>query len=300
MPRKLSIPPAARRGLMPLALCALAALVPPAAQAAGGTSTGQTTAGQDGKTPCKASLAIGLNVDTGVGQDEWLSQTRGLSQALKAPEVQKAILADPAARVDLYVFAWGGPELQTVLLPWTRVLTGNDLAGVIKLLDAPAKPDALHNGALGMALLHGENALQSEAECGARVLILLSDGDASTSFGPAGLGSTSAAAGITVDAVVVGGPAQSETEGGGSTPMNTAQRFRDNVIRGPGAVVETVPDFTRIQPALEKLLLDVLGAGPGNAAGTGSRDGTRIIPGGAGSTAPDSTPQVTPAPPAGN
>src|SRR5262249_8080494 len=74
------------------------------------------------------AVDVSLSMDT----DEQRLQRDGYISALRDPEVHKAISAGPIGRIAVAYMEWAGPNVQSVVVPWT-------------IIDGPAAANAFAN-----------------------------------------------------------------------------------------------------------------------------------------------------------
>jgi hypothetical protein len=83
---------------------------------------------------CRQALSLGLDVSGSVDRVEYVQQINGVAAALNDPEVQKAFLSMPDARVRLHVYEWAGSASKRVLIPWQEIASAEDLVSVAERL----------------------------------------------------------------------------------------------------------------------------------------------------------------------
>lgn len=203
--------------------------------------------------PCRLALTLAIDVSQSVDAREYRLQLDGLAAALGDGEVQAALFAG-GAPVTLSVFEWSGPGYQRLLVPWTEMTDAIALAGVQARLRATERRDDVtdQSTAIGNALLYGAGLLAQRAECWSHVIDVSGDGRAN--------------AGIALDEVAL--PARLIVNGlaiGSDDPATGDRRllhvgemsayYGSEVIRGPGAFVETALGFEDFGNAMRRKLL---------------------------------------------
>lgn len=199
--------------------------------------------------PCRLALALGLDVSGSVDAMEYRLQVQGVAAALTAPSVVAAFLEVPSAPVWLAVYDWSGPASQRVLVDWMPIRAEGDLHAVAVRLAASPRADGDPATALGQAKAIGGALLRQRADCWRLVLDL--SGDGKSNSGP--VPGAASLPGITVNALVIGTPAQADRDTAGVGEL--VAYFRAEVIEGPGAFVETALGFQDIRTAMERKLL---------------------------------------------
>lgn len=200
-----------------------------------------------GSAGCRLALALGLDVSRSISPEEHALQRAGLAAALASRDV-KAALLEPGDPVALAVYEWSGIDHQEQILPWTVVRSEQDLQGVVDIILGSPRQSLRQFTALGAALDFGRSLLSAAPDCGARTLDLSGDGRSNQGLSPGQVYSRLDFNGITVNGLAIGGH-----------ESDIADYYAEQVIRGPGAFVETArnsSDFPRaIRRKLEKELL---------------------------------------------
>lgn len=204
---------------------------------------------------CRQALALALDVSGSVDLGEYRLQLDGLARALTAPEIRAAILADPGNPVHLLVFEWSGPGDQFILVPWTVVTGDAALDDVAARLSATTRRRAQPSTALGEAIRLGDRLLSGQTGCWAHTLDISGDGKSNTGPRPQDVVLSEAAGPITINALVIGTEGGLPDRPGPGDLDDLVAYFRDNVIRGPGAFVETANGFAEYEEAMRRKLL---------------------------------------------
>ena len=232
-------------------------------------------AGQAGAA-CRKALAIGMDVSGSVDAREYQLQFDGLAGALADPDVREALLSSPETPVDLVVFEWGGPEFQRIILPWTTIDSGLALTQAIAQLQrAGQRQSGEHSEqsysqysgadvmarrrggdpstAIGSAMLFGADQLQGRA-CWTRTLDLSGDGISNTGPDPRVVATRLRDTGLTVNALAIITRIGAPPVEGATEPHPLPSYFRDQVIMGPDAFVESAKGFRDFQQAMTRKL----------------------------------------------
>lgn len=204
---------------------------------------------------CRQALALGLDVSGSVDAVEYRLQLEGVATALNSPDVQQVLFVQPDAPVQVLVYEWSSPLNQTVIVPWTRIVTQADLAQITSTLRTHPRSIAAPTTAIGSAMLAGFGYLEQHPECWKRTLDLSGDGPTNTGPRPQDIGDDRTPNGIIVNGLVIGS----------DNPRGDDERFADikelssyytsYVIRGPGAFVEVALGFEHYAAAMERKLL---------------------------------------------
>lgn len=203
---------------------------------------------------CRLALLLALDVSGSVDQTEYRLQLDGLAAALSHPDVRRAFLSNPAARVELAVLEWSGPEYQRLLQGWTVIASDADLDSIATGLRNTERQPAPVDTALGSAMLHGAALLADRAHCWRQTLDISGDGKQNTGPHPRDAKRLLETSGLTINALVIG------------TDSHLANRrqneigelvsyFNAWVILGPDAFVETALGFQDYEAAMIRKLL---------------------------------------------
>ncbi len=199
---------------------------------------------------CRQALALGLDVSGSVDSGEYRLQLDGLAAALEAPEVRQTLLGLPDLPVRVMVYEWSGPRKfnRRVLVNWTAVNDAPTLSDIVLRLRSTTRRQADPSTALGTALSFGTAALATQADCPRRTLDISGDGKSNTGPLPQHVHSPNW---LTVNGLAIGAVRA------GSKPnlQDLSAYYQANVIRGPGAFVETARGFEDYQRAMTRKLL---------------------------------------------
>lgn len=203
---------------------------------------------------CRQALALGLDVSGSVNSQEYRLQLDGLAGALTDPDVAAVLLSMPGAPVRLLVYEWSGSGDQNVVVGWTTITDAATLAGFAEALRRTSRQPSNPATALGTALVRGAEYLADQSACWKRTLDISGDGKSNTGPRPQDVSDHPALADIVVNALVIG----SEHPDGGvaADGIQELQTYYKNlVIRGAGAFVETATDFNDYERAMVRKLL---------------------------------------------
>ncbi len=204
---------------------------------------------------CRQALTLGLDVSSSVDDTEYQIQIDGVITALNAPAVQEVLFLQPGAPIRLHVFEWSGPINQTVIVPWTDIRTPADLDRITALLNGHSRAVAAPTTAIGSAILAGYIYLADQATCWKRTIDLSGDGETNTGPLPQNVPEAMRPSGVVVNGLVIGA---GNARGGDNRFVDIKQLtsyYRANVIRGPGAFVETADGYEDYAAAMERKLL---------------------------------------------
>jgi hypothetical protein len=203
---------------------------------------------------CRQALALGLDVSGSVDSAEYRLQMDGLAAALSHPEVTEALLAMPLAPVYLSIYEWSGPDNQHVLLGWTAIRDGVDLARVTNLLRTARRRDTSPGTALGTAMKTGAALLSQRSDCWKRTLDISGDGKHNIGPHPRSVKAELARHSLTINALVIGADAPGLGDLRHVEIGELSSYFRAYVISGPDAFVQTALGFNAYEQAMVRKL----------------------------------------------
>ncbi|WP_051587967.1 DUF1194 domain-containing protein [Actibacterium mucosum] len=195
---------------------------------------------------CRLALLIGLDISSSVDAREDALQRAGMAAALRAPDVQKALLTPQGASVALAIYEWSGRYKQVVVVDW-RVLDSvqaiNAVASQVETSRRTLRGDPT---AIGHSLDFADQMFADAPRCDFQTLDLTSDGVNNDGYGPAVAYRRGVLAETTVNVLAVGGS---------TTDDQTLYDFHiDKVLRGPGSFIEIARDYSDFARAMHKKL----------------------------------------------
>ncbi len=199
---------------------------------------------------CSLALVLALDVSASVDDREYRQQLNGLADALQDPEVVQAIEA--VGGIWATGFEWSGTHQQLVQLKWAHLTDAESAQRAASILRRAQRSYTEFPTALGYALGFASVQLRKAPEpCSRKVVDVAGDGINNDGFTPASAYRAFDFVGVTVNGLVVAGA--------DTTPV---QYYFDNVIRGPGAFVETAATYADYSGAMKrKLLREIFGNG---------------------------------------
>ena len=153
---------------------------------------------------CRQALALGLDVSGSVDAVEYRLQLDGLATALNSPDVRDVLFVQPDAPIEILVYEWSGPLNQTIVVPWTPIVTTADLAQMTATLRSHPRAVAAPTTAIGSAMLAGFGFLEQRPTCWKRTLDLSGDGQTNTGPRPQDIGEGRTPIGVVVNGLVIG------------------------------------------------------------------------------------------------
>ena len=204
---------------------------------------------------CRQALALGMDVSGSVDAVEYRLQLDGLATALNSPDVQQVLFMQPEAPIQVLVYEWSGPLNQTVIVPWTQIITPDDLARITATLRAHPRAVAAPTTAIGSAMLAGFGFLEQHPECWKRTLDLSGDGQTNTGPRPQDISDDRTPTGVIVNGLVVGSGNLRGDDERFADIKELSSYYTTYVIRGPGSFVEVALGFENYAEAMERKLL---------------------------------------------
>ena len=211
--------------------------------------------GAQAEAACRQALVLALDVSGSVDAGEYRLQIEGVARALQDSEVRARILAMPQAPVDLAVFEWSEPAHMPLLIGWTTLSDDTAIDAVTDRLRAIQRSPAPPGTALGHAMERGLALLDERAACWKRTLDISGDGQRNSGPHPRDVKPVLAAAGVTVNALVIGADNPSIGDARQAEIAELSSYFRTNVIVGPDAFVQTALGFEAYADAMRRKLL---------------------------------------------
>lgn len=193
---------------------------------------------------CRLALLLALDVSSSVDDGEYLLQRNGLAAALLAPEVATAFMG-ARKPVALAAYEWSGRYNQHTILDWRVIRTKSDLARASDQIASTLRSEDEFPTALGYSLGHAATLLARAPTCDRKTIDVSGDGENNEGFEPLLAYRHFPLNGVTVNALAIGG----------SVPLDElVSYFRRDVIRGPGAFVETAIDYGDFERAIRRKL----------------------------------------------
>lgn len=194
---------------------------------------------------CRLALVVAMDISSSVDAREDALQRQGLAAALLAPEVQAELLAEPEP-VALAVYEWSGRYQQDLVMGWRLLDSTAAILGAAEVIAASQRSYAEFPTAMGYGLGYAIGVFEQAPDCVSRTLDVSGDGINNDGFGPQAAFREFPFDGITVNGLAIGGATENDAE--------LFAFYRDEVIRGPGAFVETARDFEDFERAMRRKL----------------------------------------------
>jgi Ca-activated chloride channel family protein len=192
---------------------------------------------------CPLALVLAIDVSSSVDASDYRLQMRGLGEAFEDREVVDAIVSNGGVLVT--AFEWSGRNQQVPIADWTWLETPAAVQTFADRLAGASRSHYRFPTALGYALGHA--AIQfnrAPRACARQVVDISGDGVNNEGFPPASAYRAFDFSRTTVNGLVIRG-----------ADPDPVTYYRETVIRGPGAFVETAETFSDYGAAMKRKLL---------------------------------------------
>jgi len=211
-------------------------------------------------------LVVAADVSGSMSLDELRLQRDGYVKAFQERDVAQAILSGALGRVAVTYVEWAGRNDQVVVVPWTVLANGQDIADFARRLAAAPMAGGGRGShtALSSGLLFCAGQLRASGLRSARRTIDIS-GDGIGDDGPpiASARKQVLGEGITINGLSLDLPGTNPygpfAAMFGLSPSDVHAYYRDEVIGGPGAFVLAVDDLADFPATIRrKLVLEIV------------------------------------------
>ncbi|GFE48817.1 hypothetical protein So717_05700 [Roseobacter cerasinus] len=172
---------------------------------------------------------LAVDVSGSVDNREYDIQMQGLAAALRDRAIVNALIEQEAA---VTLIQWTGSSRQRQTIPWTSLLTPQDVAELADAVEENRRVWRNYSTAIGEALVLAEEALRAVPHCTRRVIDVSGDGVSNEGVHPRDRHAALAEMDVTVNGLAI------ETDEEDLTGW-----FFENLIRGEGAFVMTANGF---------------------------------------------------------
>jgi hypothetical protein len=222
-----------------------------------GPAEGQS---ETGGIEVDVELVLAADISSSMDMGERYLQRRGHSEALRHPDVLRAIQAGLHGRIAVTYFEWSDPYMQRVVLPWTVIEDAGTAEAAARMIDAAPPLDGIRTSISG-ALDRARVMLSQNGYSGLRRIIDIAGDEPNNAGRPL----ADARADVLADGITINGLAiMLRTSPRATGDTATLDRyFADALIGGPLAFVMTVrhPDDI-IEAIRRKLVLEIAGLTP--------------------------------------
>ncbi len=194
-------------------------------------------------------LVIALDVSGSVDSGEFDLQREGLSRALESPQVAGAIAGGVNGSIAVTVVQWSGFIEKMVKVDWVRVSNASDLSRLANEVRQMTRQ--YDDGAtdIGGAIGFCQRLFASVPYSGMRrVIDIAGDGTNNVNYSAEFERDRVVKAGTTINALAIA-----------PTTSKLAGYYRNKVIGGAGAFVETAADYSAFERAMLRKLVREIG-----------------------------------------
>jgi hypothetical protein len=195
--------------------------------------------------PVAVELVLALDASASVDAREFRLQLDGLAIALKDPDVGKAIDNLKPLGAAIAIVQWGGPDDTRVVIPFTHLASARDAKALGHVAGLIQRWHRASETSIAAAMRDGSALIESnEFDGGRKVIDISGDGPDNGGIDLAWTRAQMGLGGITVNGLAI----EHEDRG-------LPDYYRDHVITGDGAFVETARDYEDFARAMREKLL---------------------------------------------
>jgi hypothetical protein len=216
--------------------------------------------GVTGGIEVDVELVLTGDISSSMDMGERYLQRQGHAEALRHPDVLRAIRAGFHGRIAVTYFEWSDPYMQRVVLPWTVIEDRASGEAAAQLIEAAPPLGGIRTSISG-ALDRARGMFDENGYNGLRQIIdIVGDGQNNAGRPLSAARADVLAKGITINGLAI----MIRARPGGSDEADTLDRyFADALIGGPLAFVMTVRHADDIVEAVRrKLVLEIAGLVP--------------------------------------
>ncbi|MDT8343476.1 MAG: DUF1194 domain-containing protein [Thermohalobaculum sp.] len=197
-----------------------------------------------GARACGLELILAVDVSGSVDEAEFAVQMGGLADAFANAAVAAAI-AEVEGGIIATLTQWSGVSRQRQMVGWHRIGDAASAAAFAAAIRSTGRAWRNFSTAIGEAIAHA-HAIGAEApeDCRRRVIDISGDGISNEGRRPRPVADAVAAAGYTINALVIRG-----------AEPDPLEEYMTQVIAGPGAFVEVAESFDAYPEAIRRKLL---------------------------------------------
>jgi hypothetical protein len=198
------------------------------------------------RVPVNIELLLALDASASMDAKEFDLQMQGIALAFRNPDVLQAVENLKPLGVAVGVLQWGGPGESRMLIPFTHLEGATDAKAFGFLVGRGYRFIGATSTSIVTAIEDGVAALDNNGFEGQRVVIDISgDGKDNSGLSIDNAKKLARSRGVTINGLAI------EADEGGSLTVY----YRDTVISGPEAFVETATDFDDFARAIAAKLV---------------------------------------------
>lgn len=213
----------------------------------GGLASGLITCAAQAAAKVDLALVLAIDCSYSVSPQEYQLQMRGTAQALRAPEILKAVAGGARKQIAICAFLWSNSVTRAVLVPWQLLKGPADAVAIGNMfLQAPRNVEP-GTTATGSALQYGQSLFASAPLALRHVIDISTDGTCNEGPEPAAVRDELVAQGTVINGLAITRDVKELTD-----------YVKSDVIGGHQSFVMQANDFNAYGQALrEKLFREI-------------------------------------------
>ncbi|MFN3845739.1 MAG: DUF1194 domain-containing protein, partial [Paracoccaceae bacterium] len=149
---------------------------------------------------CEVALVLAIDVSGSIDAGEYRTQADGTAAALHDPAVAEAMLG---GQIALTVLHWSSLGQQSVVLPWSHMLTPDDLTRAADQIRQAPRAFSGSDTAVGEALDVALGLFADAGDCNRRIIDISGDGPENMGNTARAARSRATAAGVAINAIAI-------------------------------------------------------------------------------------------------
>lgn len=191
------------------------------------------------------AIVMAIDASSSVNFTEFDLQIRGVAEALRSPEVQRAVAAGPSGAVAFTMVQWSGPLQVGQSFPWTLVATAEDAEALARTVEDTPRYFTVGSTAIGQAINYSAGTFDKLPWAAGRRVIDISGDGQNTDNPPIGPAREAALrSGITINGLPIL-----------AQEPDIDVYYRDQIIGGAGAFIEVARDYEALKEAMTRKLV---------------------------------------------
>ena len=149
---------------------------------------------------CDTALLLAIDISGSIDAGEYALQVQGLADALDDPAVAEIL---ERGQVALSVVQWSGVGRQALVLPWRRMLSGDDVSRFAAAARSLPRAFTASDTAVGEAISFALAQFPAVADCKRQVIDISGDGPENAGYTVAQARSAAQAQGVEINAIAI-------------------------------------------------------------------------------------------------
>jgi len=212
-------------------------------------------------TPVDVELILAVDVSRSVDPEEQEMQFTGYANAFRDPRLIEGIMGGPIGAIAVQMFTWSDWNVQTVIVPWTKLDSPASAGRVAQAIDDAPRRTWLYTSISG-AMDFARHQFGQGFEGTRRVVDISGDGVNNSGRPVIEARDAALAEGIVLNglAVLDKAPLSPAALTTGLPPLD--DYYRDEVIGGPGAFLVVAEGFAAFEGAVRRKIIREIAAAP--------------------------------------